>query len=341
MPKCRKPIKLVKNVKHPVWVRCKQCYYCRKIRRSSLVLMMILEHAFSVHSQFITLTFDPLFYDDPDFNPYDIIHYQKFIKRLRKNHKSPKSVAPIRYLIAGEHGGKFTKRWHYHMIIFNLPEPLHEDTWTTLWRLGRVDAGTVTPASMNYTAGYVTKMDFHEKSHKHHDPMDHTYAKWSHQIGVEGIKYIAKDFAYQGIVLPEYMYTLSYSGQQYLPTERLRTIFHEEYTRLSGIEPYKDNEYAAYIKQAVDVATTTTMELDIREKIYQADLYRHHMENQHDVTIPTETSESDKIASNPYLSSEPKNKIHTKNLQTLFAQDVKYFRENSHKHQHTPIKKRK
>ncbi len=303
--------------------------------------MMILEHAFSAHSQFITLTFDPLYYDDPDFDPYDIKHYQKFLKLLRYYQPSPNVVNPIRYLIAGEHGGRFTKRWHYHLILFHLPKPLEREDYEKYWGLGNVDVGTVTPASMNYTAGYVTKMDFFDKSHPHYDPLDRTYAKWSHQIGVEGIKYLANDFAKQGIVLPEYMYTLKFNGQQYLPTERLRTIFHEEYTRLSGVEPYKDNEYAAYIKQAADVSITTTEDLDIREKLYQADLYRHHMECQHDVTIPSETPESEKIASNPYLSSSPKTKIHGRTLQELFTEDVKYFRKNSHKHQHTPIKKRK
>ncbi len=303
--------------------------------------MMILEHAFSQHSQFITLTFDPKFYDDPEFDYFAKEHFQKFIKRLRNNHKTPKGVSPIRYLIAGEHGDDFN-RWHYHLIFFHLPEPLDIEEWTKLWGYGIVYVGTVTPASMNYTAGYVTKMDFYDKDHKHHDPMDRTYSSWSQQMGVEGILFIARDFAKQGIILPEFMYTLTFEGQQYLPTSRLRDKFHDEYTRLTGVVPYKDNEYATYLKQMAEVALRDQTEVDRLEQNYQNDIYKHHMERKHAITYPTETSESEKIASNPYLSTEDKNKIHTREtLQTLFYEDVKYFRENAHKHQHTPLKKRK
>ncbi len=340
MPKCRRTIKIKKNVKHPVRVRCSQCFDCRKIRRSSLVLSMILEHAFSEHSQFITLTFDPKYYDNPEFDYFDKSHFQQFIKRLRNNHKTIKGEKPIRYLIAGEHGDAF-KRWHYHLIFFHLPTPLDKEEWKKLWRLGIVHVGTVTPASMNYTAGYVTKMNFFQTDHKHHDPLDRTYSSWSQQIGKEGILFIARDFAKQGIVLPEYMYSLTFKGQQYLPTSRLRDIFHDEYTKLTGIVPYKDNDYAQYIKQEVAFVLTTQEEIDNAEISYQNRTYKHHMERKHEITYPAPTPESEIFASNPYLSTEDKTKIHSREtLQTLLTQDGEYIRENSHKHQYTP-KKRK
>lgn len=115
-------------------------------------------------NQFLTLTYD----DDhlPDDHGLDQSHMQKFWKRLRKAYPENK----IRYVYAGEYGGK-TARPHYHAIAFglDLPDLRHkednhrgEKLYTSesldqIWGKGFSVVGEVTSHSCAYVASYMLK----------------------------------------------------------------------------------------------------------------------------------------------------------------------------------------
>ena len=154
---------------------CGQCLPCRINRRRVWTLRLMLESYFHEKASFVTLT-----YRDDDL-PFDLCSglpllekrdCQLWLKRLRKSLGRP----GIRYYLAGEYGTK-THRPHYHAILFGVaPEELDsqyvfyagksggekgiEKRVTLLsrtWPYGLVHVGEVTPQSIQYVAGYVTK----------------------------------------------------------------------------------------------------------------------------------------------------------------------------------------
>ena len=68
---------------------------------------------------------------------------------------NPKS---IRYLGCGEYGHK-TGRFHFHGLLFDGLTHLSQTCLTKLWPHGFVYIGTVTPASIRYTARYTLKFE--------------------------------------------------------------------------------------------------------------------------------------------------------------------------------------
>lgn len=114
-------------------------------------------------NSFITLTYNEA--HKPLCNSVQIRDYQLFLKRLRKHH------GKFRYFLVGEYG-ETNHRPHYHAILFGYPTCTHGgttytkyrsrccsncDTISDLWSLGQVHLGNVTPESIQYVCGYVTK----------------------------------------------------------------------------------------------------------------------------------------------------------------------------------------
>lgn len=111
---------------------------------------------------FITLTYD----DEhlPIGGTLVRAHYQQWLKRLR-DRLSPQT---IRYFVVGEYGER-TERPHYHAILFGYPpcrkHPQHCTTRRCVscdlifdtWGHGLIQVGTLTHASAQYCAGYITK----------------------------------------------------------------------------------------------------------------------------------------------------------------------------------------
>lgn len=118
----------------------------------------LLHHA----SFFLTLTVDDehLHRNHPDLLPsLDPCHLVLFMKRLRRRGQN------VRFFACGEYGSK-TLRPHYHMIIFGLnltdmkplSKGLSESAWLdSVWGLGKVAIGSVTPESIAYCCRYTTK----------------------------------------------------------------------------------------------------------------------------------------------------------------------------------------
>lgn len=91
-------------------------------------------------------------------------HYQLWLKRLR----AKLQTKTIRYFIVGEYG-EGTERPHYHAILFGYPPCRNAPSMCKsrrceqcslifdTWGLGLVQVGTLTHASAQYCAGYITK----------------------------------------------------------------------------------------------------------------------------------------------------------------------------------------
>lgn len=176
-----------------VQVPCGYCVECRKKRRLEWVTRMVHERDEHPCGVFVTLTYNDLFLPHkvfsvkhlnghlflecrkkirhvPEYYKHFYNHsidsflvptlvksdYQKFIKRVRKRLTSQKRL--IRYFGCGEYGSN-TYRPHYHIIIYGMDIMDEKDREIIVksWELGSVHLGTVTPRSIAYTAGYITK----------------------------------------------------------------------------------------------------------------------------------------------------------------------------------------
>ncbi|AZL82688.1 replication initiator protein [Apis mellifera associated microvirus 11] len=124
---------------------CGRCVGCRRRRAQEWTLRNVIEFGRHAAASFVTLT-----YDDancpPTLSPRDLSLY---LKRLRR-----RSNGGVRFFACGEYGDR-TKRPHYHALLYGLPPT--DPAIKASWRFGLVDVGNVTPASIAYTCGYVTK----------------------------------------------------------------------------------------------------------------------------------------------------------------------------------------
>jgi len=132
-------------------VPCGKCPACLARRTSAWSFRLMQEDKVSSSAKFVTLTYDT---DHVPITPkgymtLDKSHVQDFMKRLR--HYSPPLPA-IKYYAAGEYGSQ-GMRPHYHLIMFNIDEEAVRKAWT----FGQIDFGTVTGASVAYTAKYINK----------------------------------------------------------------------------------------------------------------------------------------------------------------------------------------
>jgi hypothetical protein len=135
-------------------VPCGKCYACLSRKRSEWAFRLQKEQKYSTSSYFFTLTYDDehIPVNENGFPSVSKDDVQRFMKRLRKMYAPNK----IRYFITSEYGPT-TFRPHYHGILFNAPVASVDGLYRDLeksWRLGFVEAGTVTPSSINYCAKY-------------------------------------------------------------------------------------------------------------------------------------------------------------------------------------------
>ena len=158
---------------------CGQCIGCR-IDRSRMWAVRCMHEA-SLHADncFITLTYSPE--SLPADGSLDYVHFQKFMKRLRKRF----SGKNIRFYMCGEYG-ELNSRPHYHAILFN-----HNfddlDPWgrskggeiiyrskvlEELWPFGHSTVGSVTLQSAGYVARYVMKKINGDRAKSHYERVD-------------------------------------------------------------------------------------------------------------------------------------------------------------------------
>lgn len=155
-----------------VLASCGSCIGCQLDRAQDWTTRLAQELHFHADASFCTLTYADEWL--PPNHSLSVRHVQLFIKRLRRA-IHPKRIS---YFVAGEYGEK-TLRPHYHAIIFGhdlrgpkvigksrngehlrYNSPALEALWSdpeTRQPYGLVEAGSVTPSSIAYIAGYCVK----------------------------------------------------------------------------------------------------------------------------------------------------------------------------------------
>jgi len=228
----------VKDVPFPI--PCGKCIPCQKKRRRDWSYRLQCEFNTSDSAHFITLTYDdihiPLTEDgQQNLKRKDLQNYIKRIRRdnekfLSKEYNTPikqlKDIAkPIRYYAVGEYGSK-TMRPHYHIILFNYdPRNLAPilDQWkdtTSNIRLGHVDIGDVTSASINYITKYINK------PHAKGDTRGKPYATMSKKP-IIGNQYLL-DHGLQHILYKDLSVRDNEGNQQRMPRAFLKRLFTDD-----------------------------------------------------------------------------------------------------------------
>ncbi len=158
----------------PLQVACGQCLGCRTDR--TLMWAMRIVHEAHLHERncFITLTYRDRdecnaeqlrdgYYVPKDYS-LNKVHFQKFIKRLRKKYDQK-----IKYFHCGEYGDE-NLRPHYHACLFNVcfdDQEIYDNTegrglysspsLEKLWPYGFSTVGELNFETASYTAGYILK----------------------------------------------------------------------------------------------------------------------------------------------------------------------------------------
>jgi len=209
---CQSPLSIQTKF-GPIQVNCKQCLNCRISRQSALTLKCLMEFQTTLSAEFWTLTYA----DAPEKGGYQDI--SNFLRRYRRWNQKQGNNVPIRYLACGEYGNK-SGRFHYHCLLYNGVARPSNLSLTKLWPHGFVHIGSVTPASIRYTARYTLK--FAAKGQE-------AVANWSKNppLGSDGIRQLATYMRNRGDKLennqiPTY---LTIEKSSYTIDKTLRTQF--------------------------------------------------------------------------------------------------------------------
>lgn len=169
---------------------CGQCIGCRLERSRQWAVRCMHEASLYEDNSFLTLTYS----DDnlPKDGSLHLEHFQKFMKRLRKEN-APKK---IRFYHCGEYGEKFL-RPHYHALLFNhdfgdkkvfsgkAPNIVYNsDSLSRLWPYGFAVTGEVTFNSAAYVARYILKKVTGEKAFDHYGSVKPEYTTMSRRPGI-------------------------------------------------------------------------------------------------------------------------------------------------------------
>ena len=158
---------------------CGQCIGCRIDRSRMWAVRCMHEASLHADNAFITLTYSTE--NLPEGGSLDYVHFQKFMKRLRKRFAGRN----IRFYMCGEYG-ELNSRPHYHAILFNCKfEDLvpwgkaksgeiiyRSKILEELWPFGHSTVGSVTLQSAGYVARYVMKKINGERAKSHYERID-------------------------------------------------------------------------------------------------------------------------------------------------------------------------
>ena len=100
----------------------------------------LIETNINYNSQFITFTVDPKIDSLCASNPNSlIIHWDKFLKRLKRKIKEPNKLQFIRFLDCKlTEDKKSMRHFHLHVLFFN-PIPISKIECCSLWGIGNID----------------------------------------------------------------------------------------------------------------------------------------------------------------------------------------------------------
>lgn len=188
---------------------CGKCIGCLRNRAREWGIRCVHESKFHERNSFITLTYSPE--NIPTNASLDVTHFQKFIKRLRKQSKTK-----IRYFHCGEYGPKL-QRPHYHALIFGYDFPdkrvhrtngLGQKIYTSkilegLWPYGFSTIGNVTEQSAQYVARYTLKKVYGAEKEQHYGNRKPEYVTMSRRPGIGKLWYdkYQKDIYPKGVLV--------------------------------------------------------------------------------------------------------------------------------------------
>lgn len=191
-------------------IPCGQCIGCRLERSRQWAIRCVHEASMYDDNCFVTLTYDNEHL--PRDKSLDVSHFQKFMKRLRKQNPGK----TIKYYHCGEYGQEcaicgrnrhdceqagctFIKalgRPHFHACIFNhdfTDKLIHSsnngvnyytsETLSRLWPMGYSILGDVTFESAAYTARYITKKIYGDDAPEYYRCRKPEYTTMSNGIG--------------------------------------------------------------------------------------------------------------------------------------------------------------
>lgn len=179
----------------PVSVPCGQCWGCRMERSRQWAIRCVHEAKMHDDNSYITLTYSPE--NLPDDLSVHLDHFQKFMKRLRKNYEKKYGKKKIRFYHCGEYGepskeNNWIGRPHYHAILFGVGFPDRKYYKTVkgnllytsefldkCWKYGFGTIGAVTFESCAYVSRYITKKFFN----KDQDEVDFHYMQFNRDTG--------------------------------------------------------------------------------------------------------------------------------------------------------------
>ena len=160
-------------------IPCGQCVGCRLEYSRQWAIRCCHEASLHTFNSFITLTYSPEHL--PEDGSLDVVHFQKFMKRLRKKLFPLK----IRFFHCGEYGD-LTRRPHYHALIFGHSFPdrtllkssksgnlYTSDVLSSVWGLGHASVGDLTFESAAYVARYVMKKVNGKSKKSHYEVIDY------------------------------------------------------------------------------------------------------------------------------------------------------------------------
>jgi len=154
---------------------CGQCIGCRLEKSRQWAIRCVHESQMHEKNSFITLTYNNE--NLPPTGSVDVKHWQKFMKRLRKN-----TGLKIRFFHCGEYGDQLG-RPHYHACMFgydpddkvfyknteNGDKLYTSESLDQVWSMGNCYLGELNFASAAYTARYIMKKVTGKQALKHYE----------------------------------------------------------------------------------------------------------------------------------------------------------------------------
>lgn len=181
------------DIVHSLSLPCGSCIGCKKTRARDWAVRCTHEASMYEDNSFITLTYNEE--NIPKDGSLNHIHFQKFMKRLRKFIKNSDD-RKVKYFMCGEYGENY-ERPHYHLCLFNYRFPDEEAAGISksgdpvysskilenLWKKGYCNYGEVTFQSAAYVAGYIDKKINGKNSKDYYGDRKPEYTTCSNGIG--------------------------------------------------------------------------------------------------------------------------------------------------------------
>lgn len=260
----------------PFELPCGQCVGCRLERSRQWAMRCMHEASLHDVNSFVTLTYKDEFFE-PSLNYKD---FQLFMKRLRKDYRSP-----VRFYMCGEYGEKFL-RPHFHALLFGVHfsdrkmwrqsaagfDLYRSDRLERLWPFGNAEIGDVTFESAAYVARYVMKKITGDAATEHYARVNSLtgeivncvpeFNRMSLKpgIGLDWIRLYRSDVYKQ-------------NGEAYVVVNGMKSRpprYYDEYVKGTG--QFDDVLHQRYKRGLLTKEDNTTERLEVRERVSRARL---------------------------------------------------------------------